>query len=327
MSGFTSSGGGSSSSSSSSSSSIGGGNSTYSNKSNDFVATATAGAKTIVLSSFANSVLSSALTVESWANAVIKRISSSGDVDTLPITNIAWNSGTFTLTLADMTAVFASGDTVEVFVTGPDKGFVEASDVSKVKVTDGSNDVQINTVNADAVSNTRNSLLTTSRLVGYNGSTWDRLQVDASKYLKIGEQYAPNYEDQTNGVAGTQNKPLAVSTYAWSIDKSAALEASSVTKAAAGVLRAMGGRIDSTHASGTYYLQVLNHASLPSDGAVTFLLAPLKLVHTLGTDTNFSIDCTMNGVYASTGITWCLSTTEFTKTISGAFVSANVLYI
>lgn len=143
----------------------------------------------------------------------------------------------------------------------------------------------------------------------------------------VQEVNAPVAEDNTRGVIATASKPDATGTYAWSIDKSAALEASSVTKASAGALRSIAGRIDSTHASGTYYYQVYNATSLPADGAVTFLIAPLKLVHTNGTDTNFNIDCTMNTVPASTGIVEALSTTEFTKTISGAFLSTNVLFV
>jgi hypothetical protein len=133
-------------------------------------------------------------------------------------------------------------------------------------------------------------------------------------------------EDLTNDLLGTQNKPVAVSTYAWSTDISAALEASSVTKATAGVMRYFSGRIDSTHATGTYYVQFMNAASLPADGAVTMLCAPVKVQHVTGTDSPVIVDFTMNGIYASTGIVWCLSTTEFTKTISGAFMSGTMMY-
>lgn len=143
----------------------------------------------------------------------------------------------------------------------------------------------------------------------------------------IAEGFAAQGEDNTNGLIATQNKPVAVSTYAWSVDKSAALEASSIAKATAGVIRSAFGRIDSTHATGTYYVQLMNSATLPADGAVTLLVAPLKIQHVTGTDSNFSIDCTMNGIYSSAGIVLVLSTTEYTKTISGAFTSTTILYI
>lgn len=100
------------------SSSTGGGANTYTNDGNsDFTATANSGAKTITFSSFNDTTFQSSITVKNFANAVIKRINSSGDVDTLPLTNIAWSSNV--LTLADMTANFAAGDTVSVIITGP----------------------------------------------------------------------------------------------------------------------------------------------------------------------------------------------------------------
>lgn len=158
-----------------------------------------------------------------------------------------------------------------------------------------------------------------------NGQRGD-LQVDANANLKTREQYQAGAEDNTNGVIATQNKPLAVPTYAWSVDSSTALEDSTVTKASAGTLRKVEGRVDSTHASATYYWQMYNAASLPADGAVTLLCAPKKIVHVTGTDSNFSIDFTDNCIYASTGIVGALSTTEFTKTISGAYTSTTILF-
>jgi hypothetical protein len=151
--------------------------------------------------------------------------------------------------------------------------------------------------------------------------------VDADQQaLLVTEAYLRGYEDETNGIAGVQIKPLAVSTYAWSTDVSAALEASSISKASAGVLRSASWRLDSTAPNGTYYLQVLNAASLPGDGAVTHLVAPIKVIHATGTDDYITLDATDNGVYASTGIVTCLSSSEFTKTISGAYLSGTVEY-
>jgi len=118
-------------SSSASNSSIGGGNSVYSNAQGDFIATANVGTKTITLSAYASTVLSSVLgTGIHFQNAVIKRRNSAGAVDTLPVTNVSFASNV--LTLSDMTANFASGDTVVVMVIGPDKGFDEANDFQKV---------------------------------------------------------------------------------------------------------------------------------------------------------------------------------------------------
>jgi len=167
---------------------------------------------------------------------------------------------------------------------------------------------------------------TAAQLAGTDGD-YAPLLTNATGHLHTADGFAPQAEDNTNGVIATQNKPLAVSTYAWAVDKSAALEASSIAKASAGVVRLISGRIDSTLASGTYYIQVLNSATLPADGAVTYLVAPTKLVHTTGTDTVFNLDFTMNGVYASAGIVVCISSAEFTKVIGGAYLSMTILYI
>ena len=121
------------------------------------------------------------------------------------------------------------------------------------------------------------------------------------------------------------NNPLTLTTYAVDFTGTA-LEASSVTKASRGYLGKVFGRIDSTAGSATYYFQILNAASLPADGTVTFLISPLKIIHTNGVNSTFDIDFTPQLVPASSGIVWCVSSTEFTKTITAANASVTVLY-
>lgn len=120
-------------------------------------------------------------------------------------------------------------------------------------------------------------------------------------------------------------------TTGFSVDQSAALEASSETKASAGRLYKVFGRIDSTLASGTYYIQLLDAAALPADGAVTHLVTPIKIIHVAGTDSFFELDLTGNnsysGVAATNGIVIVSSSTEFTKTITAASFSASVLFV
>lgn len=140
------------------------------------------------------------------------------------------------------------------------------------------------------------------------------------------EGFVDLFVDNVLGIAGTQNKPVLGSTYAFSIDKSAALEASTIVNAGPCNLRLISGRIDSTAPTGTYYVQRINSTTLPADGAVTLLDAPTKFQHTSGTDTPVLIDYTMNTLYASTGAVVVLSTTDFTKTISGAYLSLTVMY-
>jgi len=133
-------------------------------------------------------------------------------------------------------------------------------------------------------------------------------------------------EDLTNNVMGMTSKPLAVSTYTWPInDMSAALEESSITKATPGVLgRLASVAVDSTLGTGTYYFHVVNSATVPADGAVTHLIAPIKVAHTTGTTSFISnIDFDPYGIYASAGIVAYLSSTQITKTI----VTGNYLFM
>lgn len=134
-------------------------------------------------------------------------------------------------------------------------------------------------------------------------------------------------EDPTNRVMATADKPIIGTTYSELVDISAALEASTISKATAGQFLKVSGRIDSSAPSATYYFLVMNSATLPADGAVTRLIGSIKLQHTTGTDTPIlSGDIRHGGVYASAGIVCCLSSTEFTKTISGAYFSGSVFY-
>lgn len=154
------------------------------------------------------------------------------------------------------------------------------------------------------------------------------LRMTLTRFLKTSQGDLISGEDQSNNLLAIIQKPVAVNTYALSTDLSAALEASTVTKASAGnVYKAMG-RLDSTYATATYYIQLLNAASLPADGAVTHLRAPIKIQHTSGTDDYWDFCIAENfPVYASTGIVMCVSTTEFTKTIGGAYTSSSISYL
>jgi hypothetical protein len=117
-----------------------------------------------------------------------------------------------------------------------------------------------------------------------------------------------------------------VSANAWTVAKSSALASNLLVKATAGVLRSALPRIDSTAESGTYYLQVLNAASMPSNGAVTHLVAPVKVQHVLGVDDFFPFDLTDAGIAFGTGCVIALSTTEFTLTAAGSYLSTTALF-
>jgi hypothetical protein len=112
----------------------------------------------------------------------------------------------------------------------------------------------------------------------------------------------------------------------WSNQFSTALTNAFVVKAASGNLRSVTLRVDSTLASGTYYVQVWALAAPPADTtAVTLvnsLAAPVKVVHVLGTDDLVRYDFDEYGVPFTLGASIGLSSTEFTKTlVAGAFMS------
>lgn len=138
-------------------------------------------------------------------------------------------------------------------------------------------------------------------LMGFNGTTWDRLRSNTNKILEV---------------SGGSS----------SVAKSAAKEASHVVKASAGVFYGGIYRVDSALANGTYYIQFLNASSLPADGAVTQLINPIKVAHTSGTDDLYDLDLSLTGITASTGIVVALSTTEFTLTISSANLVTTTFY-
>jgi hypothetical protein len=102
-----------------------------------------------------------------------------------------------------------------------------------------------------------------------------------------------------------------------------ALVASLALKTSAGTHLSTTFQLDPTAPTGTYYAQLLagNAGALPSDGAVTHLHAPIRVVHTSGVldapvgwdDTPWGIAIPVGGAFA------VLGSTQFTKTISGAY--------
>ncbi len=133
-------------------------------------------------------------------------------------------------------------------------------------------------------------------------------------------------EDLTNNVLGVVPKLDATSTYAYSTDVSAALEASSLIKVSAGKFLYGRWTIDTTLATGTYYLQLINAASVPADGAITTFFDPIAFIHTTAFFTVITIEALENGIFGSAGLVWCISSTRFTKTLGTAVVSGTVFY-
>ena len=107
-----------------------------------------------------------------------------------------------------------------------------------------------------------------------------------------------------------------------------AYEGSRVLKASAGTFRSLFVQLDPALAGGTYYVQLLTaSASVPTDGAVTFLRPPQTVVHTLGQAESANFYDGDAGIAFTVGCTACVSSTQFTKTevASSALFAGSVL--
>ena len=111
--------------------------------------------------------------------------------------------------------------------------------------------------------------------------------------------------------------PAAASGVALSFDSSAALEASSVSKASAGNFFGFSGHNTKATAQ---FIQIHNASSLPADTAVPIISIRAEA------NRNFSYDTGVHPINCTTGIVICNSSTSSTKTIGSADCLFTVVY-
>lgn len=135
------------------------------------------------------------------------------------------------------------------------------------------------------------------------------LQADVNGNLLVSNQTLIAGEDLTNNALAIIQKPTAVTTYSLTWDESAALETSSVSKAAAGNLYAVFGWNNN---AAVRYFHIYNSATVPADTTVPKICIPVAA------GGSFSLDLTLYGKQFAAGISWACSTTAATKTLGAA---------
>lgn len=159
----------------------------------------------------------------------------------------------------------------------------------------------------------------------YTNNQRGRLRIDDRGYLLVRDGYVDRSEDDTNMVRRIGRPKLSVSTYSSPINAvSGALEASRVIKASAGTLERGYIEVDQSAPTGRYYILFVNATAVPVDGAVTTFWPSITVEHTNGVTDRINIDNGDDPMYYSSGCVILISTTQFTKTISGAYLKMGI---
>ena len=194
-------------------------------------------------------------------------------------------------------------------------------------ITDGSSTdtASIELSGADSASNTNNALTVSSRLVGYNGTTWDRIRASltspSSTFTGFLNQlpwaiFNTTPTTRTNGQGGPlqadSNGYLLVSQGSWSRFQNLGANATLNVKSSSG--RVLSVYMRNLNAA-VRYLQLFNTATVPTTGDTpyyTFLIPASG--YTVIDGTFFG----PNGANFPTGIAFAFSTTEKTYTAGAA---------
>jgi hypothetical protein len=241
------------------------------------------------------------------------------------------------------------------------------STTHRLQVTpgDGTSEISVSTVGADAFSNTANRVRVSDNLNGFNGTTWDRVragitgvvstvtgylnvipvgkynasapvltdgqlinpQLDSSGNLKVTQATLSSGEDQTNNVLGVISKPVNSSSYAPLTYQQAGSVTKAVVKAGTGNVYSI--RVTNANAAVRYF-QLHNKTTAPAgtDTAQLYFLVPAGTATAPGVLV-LDMEFFAPSEYFSTGIGWAISTTStaFTDSATAADTTTTIRYI
>ena len=305
----------------------------YSNVSGDFSAAPVAGTKRITLTDFANGVISGDLSVLNFIRSTIYSHIAGGPINKLPTTSLSY-SAEDGLTLHDLSANFSENETVAIYIHGRDKGFDEDADAYKI-TGGGGGAIENYALEAggalDAIAGTTVDVAVSLAVM----ETWDetaraKVNLIAGQAGVQGGSGEVSASTQRTVLATDVGLPAGSNTIGNVIDATpqgsfhmttTALKLNDVIKASPGTLLFCRGRLDMQASTGQVFLQFYDAISKPADGAVTIVHCE-TIEHINGFSSDFEFKYP-RGKDFSTGLCYCLSTTEFEKTeaVGEAFIS------